>query len=35
MMKNYDQLVVKINHDPNWSYISDHPYRILITPFFI
>ena len=21
---------VKINHNPNWSYISDHPYRILI-----
>ena len=29
MMKNYDQLVVKINHDPNWSYISNHPYRII------
>ena len=20
----------KINHNPNWSYIRDHPYRILI-----
>ena len=29
MMKNYDQLV-EINHNPNWSYIPDHPYRILI-----
>ena len=19
----------KINHNPNWPYISDHPYRIL------
>ena len=28
-MKNYDQSV-KINHNPNWSYILDHPYRILI-----
>ena len=29
-MKNYDQSV-KINHNPNWPYIPDHPYRILIT----
>ena len=28
MMKNYDQSV-EVNHDPNWSYIPDHPYRIL------
>ena len=24
MMKNYDQSV-KIKHNPNWPYISDHP----------
>ena len=29
MMKNYGQSV-KINHNPNWPYIPDHPYRILI-----
>ena len=29
-MKNYDQSV-EINHNPNWPYIPDHPYRILIT----
>ena len=29
MMKNYDQSV-EINHNPNRSYIPDHPYRILI-----
>ena len=28
-MKNYDKLV-EINHNPNWSYIPDHPYRVLI-----
>ena len=28
-MKNYDQSV-EINHNPNWSYITDNPYRILI-----
>ena len=28
-MKNYDQLV-EINHNSNWSYIPDNPYRILI-----
>ena len=27
-MKNYDQSV-EINHNLNWSYIPDHPYRIL------
>ena len=29
MMKNYDQSV-DINHNPNWLYIPDHLYRILI-----
>ena len=29
MMKNYDQSV-EIKHNPNWAYIPDHPYRILI-----
>ena len=29
MMKNYDQLV-ETNHNAYWSYISDHPQRILI-----
>ena len=29
MIKNYDQ-PVKINHNPNWSYIPDDLYRILI-----
>ena len=29
MMRNYDQSV-EINHNPNWSYIPDHLYRILI-----
>ena len=28
-MKNYDQSV-EINHNTNWPYIPDHPYRILI-----
>ena len=28
-MKNYDQSI-KINHNPNWPCIADHPYRILI-----
>ena len=28
-MKNYDELV-EINHDLNWPYIPDHPYRIII-----
>ena len=30
MVKNYDQSV-EINHNLNWPYIPDHPYRILIT----
>ena len=29
MMKNYDQSV-EINHNTNWPYIPDHPYRILV-----
>ena len=29
MIKNYDQLA-EINHNPNWPYIPDYPYRILI-----
>ena len=29
MMNNYAHLV-KINHNPNWPYISYHSYRILI-----
>ena len=29
MMKNYDESV-EINHNPNWPYIPDHPYVILI-----
>ena len=29
MIKNYDQSV-EINHNPNWHYISDHPYKTLI-----
>ena len=28
-MKNFGESV-GINHNPNWAYISDHPYRILI-----
>ena len=28
-MKNYDQLI-EINHNLNWHYIPDYPYRILI-----
>ena len=28
-MRNYDESV-KINHSPNWLYILDHTYRILI-----
>ena len=28
-MENYDQSV-EINHNPNWPYITDHPYRTLI-----
>ena len=29
MMRCYDESV-EINHNPNWLYISDHPYRTLI-----
>ena len=29
MMKNYDG-PVGIDHNPNWPYIFDHPYGILI-----
>ena len=29
-MKNYEQLA-EIDYNPNWVYIPDHPYRILIT----
>ena len=29
-MKHYDQSV-EINHNPNWPYITDHPYKMLIT----
>ena len=29
MMKNYDESV-KANHNPNWSYAPDHPYKVLI-----
>ena len=29
MMKNYDESV-EVNHNSNWLYIPDHPYRILI-----
>ena len=29
MMKSYDESV-KIDHSPNWLYISDNLYRILI-----
>ena len=28
-MKNHNELI-KINHNPNWPYIPDYPYRILI-----
>ena len=27
-MKNYEESV-EINHNPNWPYIPDYPYRIL------
>ena len=29
MMRNYDQSV-ELNNNPNWPYIPDHPYRVLI-----
>ena len=32
MMKNYDESV-EINYNPNWSYIPDHPYSILMIGF--
>ena len=28
-MKNYDKSV-KINHNQNWPYIPDYPFRLLI-----
>ena len=28
-MRNYDESV-KMNHNQNWLYIPDHPYRMLI-----
>ena len=28
-MKNYDQSI-KINQNPNWPYIPNHPYRTLM-----
>ena len=28
MMKTFDESL-EINHNPNWLYISDQPYRIL------
>ena len=30
MIKNCDQSV-NINHNPDWPYIPDHPYKIFIT----
>ena len=32
MKKNYDESVT-INHNQNWPYIPDYPYRILIIGF--
>ena len=29
MMKHYDESV-KINHNLNWPFVPDHPYRIWI-----
>ena len=29
MTQNYDESV-KVNHNPNWPYIPDHPFRVLI-----
>ena len=31
MMKNFDKSVEINHHNPNWPYILDHPYSILIT----
>ena len=28
-MKNHNESVM-VNHNPNWSYIPEHPHRILI-----
>ena len=28
-MESFDKSV-EINHDPNWPYIPDHPYRVSI-----
>ena len=27
---NYDENYDEINHNPNWPFTPDHPYRILI-----
>ena len=29
MIKNYNKSM-EINHNPNWPYLPDYPYRILI-----
>ena len=29
MMGNYDESV-EINHNPNWPYLLDYPYKVLI-----
>ena len=29
MIKNFDESI-EINHNPNWPYIPDHSYRILV-----
>ena len=29
MMNNYNESV-EVNHNSNWTYIPDHPYRILV-----
>ena len=29
MMRKFDELV-KTNHNPNWPYILNNPYRILV-----
>ena len=29
MLRNYDESIEK-NHNSNWRYTPDHPYRILI-----
>ena len=30
MIKNYNESI-EVNHSPNWPYIADHTYRLLIT----